>query len=471
VEEIPDPITLSGNEVGVDYKRETPDRFQETKTTDTFEFDTEFIMSESVDRSAYLEKRTFSFSDDQKELPLVGSGSSRVVYRAGALEIYENSYEETEAIEGLKGVDTSAQSWGSIIETTNYTTSSTAPAGGSVRLIYKDGMTTVYEATEISITTSGSTLSSNSQPWGVITKSGSYSTSPTTGLGKDSRQVWSNGVTSVYLNETDAVTVSGSTKDIDAQVWGTVTWNGDYAKSTGQVRSRQVWSNGAEQVFLNETPTLTVYSGNFTSAKEVNRLLTEVETTSYSKSPITPTDNCRSRVIYSINNERIYENTTIEITPSEEPRVYGSVMQYSVPSILVGIRTVTYPLKNGGIEIYYEPEIEEGMSGSFPCEVTEYYTEDPQPPDLEVLTSFTPKPISFRTPWAELRVGATLHDEFIIPYSTGTTDIKYEYIAEEIIIPATEPPTWKGKIVLANYTTQPYKNGFIVREYRITLPE
>ena len=474
VEEIPNPIALSGNEVGVDYKKETPDRFQETKTTDTFEFDTEFNMSESVERSAYLERRNFSFSDDQKELPSVGSGSSRVVYRAGDLEIYENSYEETSAITGLKGVDTNAQSWGSITETTNYTTSSTAIAGGSVRLIYKDGMTTVYEATSVSIAARGSNITSNAQPWGVITKSGVYQTAPVTGLGKDSRQVWSNGVSSVYLNETDEITVNGTTVSYTAQPWGTIKKDGIYEEEPNTdlgVDSRLVWTNGVDKVYLNETDELIVNGASFTSAKEVNRLLTEVETTSYSKEPVTETDNCRSRVIYSTHDERIYENVEIVITPAEEPRVYGSVMQYSVPSILVDIRTITYPLKKGGVEIYYEPEIEEGMSGSFPCEVTEYYTEDPQPPDLEELTSFTPKPISFRTPWAELRIGATLHEQFIIPYSTGTTDIKYEYFAENIIIPATVPPTWKGKVVLANYTTQPYKNGFIVREYRITLPE
>jgi hypothetical protein len=526
---MPTTIDLTGNQVGKEYKRETPDRVNEVVTTDSYQFYTQddgdrFYISESIERNAYLETATKTWSDDDPSLPTIGTGSTRLVYRAGEVEIHENTAVETKALPGLKGVDTSAQSWGSLVETTNYTTSSVAPAGGSVRLIFNDGMTKVYESTTVSATpsgttrsassqswgvlvkngvyatlpstgygkdsrqvwsngvtsvylnetdavdVSGSTLSSNAQPWGTITKSGVYATTPSTGYGKDSRQVWSNGVTSVYLNETDSVQVSGSSKDVDPQQWGSITWNGNYAQSSSGVRSRQVWSNGVTNVFLNESPTLSVTAGSFVSAKEVSRLLTETQTTTYSLAPITPSQNSRSRVVYSLNGQNVYENTDIVVAPSETPRVYGSVMQFAVPSVLKSIRTVTFPLKNGGVEVYYEPEIEEGMSGSFPCEVTEYYTESPEPPSAADLTAFKPKPISFRTPWAELRLAPTLHARFDIPYSTGTTDVKYEYIADNIQIQATEPPDWKGLTVLAAYTTQPYKNGFIVREYRITLP-
>jgi hypothetical protein len=522
---MPTTIELTGSQVGKEYKRETPDRVNETVTTDAYQFYTEedgarFLISEAIDRSAYLETTTKTWADDDPSLPLVGSGSTRLVYRAGEVEIHENTTVETAAITGLKGVDTNAQAWGSIIETTNYTTSSTAPAGGSVRLIFKDGMTTVYEATSVTVTTNGTTRSANSQPWGVLIKNGVYDTAPDTGLGVDSRQVWSNGVTNVYLNETDEVELGGSTLDVDPQSWGTLTWNGAYSETTGGTRSRQVWSNGLQQVFLNEnpsievsgstkevdpttwgsitwngtfsetssgvrsrqvwslgdlsvflneTPTLTPNGTQFTSAIEVSPTLTETEETSYGFTPVVAGTNSRSRLIYNLNGQQVYENVKITLEAGD-PRTYGSVMQYEVPSILLGINTTSLSLRNGGVQVAYEPVIEEGMSGSFPCEVTEYFAENPTPPDLSQTIPFRPKPISFSTPWASFRLGATLHSNFQFTWSTGTVDPLYKYNTGTITIPATTPATWHGMTILAGYTTQPYRNGFIVKEYRITLP-
>jgi len=291
---------------------------------------------------------------------------------------------------------------------------------------------------------------------------------PASGAGVDSRQVWSNGVTSVYLNETDSVSVTGSTKDVDALAWGTVTWAGSYATSTGQVRSRQIWSNGATNVYLNESPTLTVNAGSFISGKENNALFLEEETTSYSLASVASAPNSRSRVIYTINGQSVYENIVLTVTP-KPARTYPSVMQFEVPSILTGITFKSFPLRSGGAEQGFEAQITEGRSGAFPCTVTEYYTETPAGVDAAAVNPFKPKSVSFSTPFGGLKIAPTLHGQLSFEYSTGTTDPRYKYITGTVNIPQTTPTSYAGMNVLAGYSTTPYRNGYIVKEYRIQL--
>jgi hypothetical protein len=173
-------------------------------------------------------------------------------------------------------------------------------------------------------------------------------------------------------------------------------------------------------------------------------------------------------MIYSIDGQMVYRNTNIDVTPAP-PRVYAGVIQFEVPSVLLGIQTLIFPKRNGGVEVHYEPIIEEGFSGAFPCEITEYFTENPTPPSVGALNAFTPKPVSFSTPYGSFRVGPTLHSQITLTISTGTQDPIYEFISQNIVIPATAKTHWAGETVLAAYKTQPYKNGFIVKEYRINL--
>jgi hypothetical protein len=520
VSTIPPTITLTGDEIGKTYKRETPDRVEEEVTTLTFDV-YDGLLEQSINRTAYLRTTRETVASSTGELPLVGDGTSDLLYRSGDITIYRNTTVTTEGVAGLKGTDTAAQAWGSISETTNYTLDSTPIAGGSTRLIFKDSMTAVYEATSVSVTTGGSTLSSNAQPWGVITKTGEYDTAPDTGLGKDSRQVWSNGVISVYLNETDDitvngtttssnaqswgvlrkngvysetedaglgkdtrlvwtngvdkvylnetddVTVNGSTKDTDPLSWGSVTWNGAFSTTSSGTRSRQVWSNGVTKVYLNENPTLNISGGSFTSGIENNALFTETETTSYGTTASASGTNSRSRLIYSLAGYQVFENVTITVTPKGS-RTYPSVMQFEVPSILTGIAFRSFPLRSGGADNAFEAQITEGRSGSFPCTVTEYYTETPTGASGDV-NPFKPKSVSFATPFGGLKIGPTLHGNLSFDYSTGTQDPRYKYTTGTVNISATTPTTYAGMLVTAGYSTTPYRNGFIVKEYKIQL--
>jgi hypothetical protein len=415
VADIPEDIELTGSEIGKTYKRETPDRVEEEVTSLTFDV-YDGLLEQSINRTAYLITTRETVASATGELPLVGDGSFDLLYRSGDLTIYRNTTVTTEGVAGLKGVDTATQTWGSITETTNYTLEPEYTVGGSTRLIFKDSMTEVYESTTVE------------------------------------------------------VNAGGTTKDTDPQVWGSIEWDGEFDTSPSGVRSRQVWTNGAVQVYLNENPTLTVNSTPFTSAIETNSLLTETQTTTYATTPSTPTNNSSSRVIYQLDSYKVYENTQTLIEPSETPRVYASVIQYDLPSILNGIEILSFPLRNGGAETHFKPNVEEGLSGTFPCEVTEYYTESPTVPDLGDLQAFRPKPVSFTTPWGGLSLGATLHDDLSFTYSTGTKDPRYKYAVGTVSIPATTPTTYKDLTFLAAFNATPYKNGFVVREYRITTP-
>jgi len=416
VSSIPDPITLSGDTIGLTYKRETPDRVQAETTQLQYQLNAGSLES-SINRSAYLITTRETTVSNTESLPEVGDVSSELVYRAGELNIHRNTAVTTEGVTGLKGSDTISQSWGAITETTNFTLTPDFEQGGNTRLIFKDSMTTVYESSTVE------------------------------------------------------VAAAGTSQDVDPQIWGALTWSGVYSTSSSGLRSRQVWTNGVTSVFLNENPSLTINDTPFISAVETNALLTEEVTTYYSdETPASPEANSTSRVIYQLDDIRVYENSSTIITPSVTPRTYASVIQYNLPSILLSIEVTAFPLRNGGIETHFEPRVEEGLSGTFPCMVTEYYTETPLVPSMGDLQMFRPKPVSFTTPWGGLNLGATLHEDLSVVWTTGTKDPRYKYAVGTISIPATTPPTYKGITFLARFDATPYKNGFVIREYSITIP-
>jgi hypothetical protein len=239
------------------------------------------------------------------------TGSSNVVFNDGKVQVYEVSEVTSTAKPGLKGIETNAQQWGSIKNTTDYTTSSNAPSGGSVNLVYNDGQTTVYEATTTTATTSGTGKDVDSQQWGQIEWNGTYAK---TTSGTRSRQVWSNGVDQVFFNETATLKVSGGTKEIDPNAWGSITWDGTYATSSGGQKSRQVARVGDTTVFLNENATLQPKG----STKEVDANAWGKITWNGTYSSSDGGD--KSRQVYSGPGGSVYlnENATLEPQGSTE---------------------------------------------------------------------------------------------------------------------------------------------------------
>lgn len=468
---IPETITLTGDQVGKGYKRETPDRVEETIIEETIDMNMGDI-DEQIQRRPFVEIKTTVTPSETPSLPLTGNGSSTLIYRSGQKTIYENAVEVATARVRNAGVEKDERPFVRLNINKRYDTNNTVTtSSGNANIVFDDGVVQVYEISEIYATAKPGLkgVETNAQSWGAIVETINYSTNSNPPSGGSSRIVYDDGTVTVYEVSSPSVSVGGGSKDIDPQSWGSISWNGTFAQDTDGDRSRQVWTNGSTSVYLNETATVSINAGQFVGAKEENRLLVETQNVSYSTTPTGSGDNYRSRLIYSLGTNKVYENVETTITP-KAVKTYGSVIQYSVPSVLLGITATVYPRKDGQLEVFYHPEIKEGFSGSFPCEVTEYFTEDPAPPPVNELNALRPKPVSFNTPYGAFRCGPTLHDQITISVSTGTEDPVYEYITQDIVIPATSQTDYAGLTILAGYTTQPYKNGFIVREYRITFP-
>lgn len=464
--DIPSTPTLSGNEIGKAYKKETPDRAEEIVTTQALTLNTSTI-DEAIEQKPFVSIKSQMTPGTSAVVPPAGNGSAKLVYEApDGSKIYENTAEIATARPGLKGVETNAQQWGSLVSTTNWTTSATAPAGGSVQLVYNDRLVSVYETTQTAVSVSGSTKEVDPNAWGKLVWNGTYSKASG---GDKSRQVWSDGVNAVYLNENASLSISGSTKEVDPNSWGSIEWNGTYSTGSGGEKSRQVYSGPGGSVFLNETATIKIAGGSFVSEKEKNPLYTLTDTSSFGTSAAAQGELSRSRLVFSQNGNRVFENITTSVTPGAT-RNYKSVVRFAVPPILKNIEFVTLVKKSGGKDILFYPEIEEGIEGYFEATVKERFELVPTMASEPIVT-FNPVPISISTPWGSCNIGATLHQAFpSFQWEIGADDPVYAPYKKVFTIKATSPPTWRGKTVLVAYQTDPYKNGYITREVYVKLP-
>jgi hypothetical protein len=512
---IPAAPSLSGNEIAKSYKKETPDRAEETVTSETFTLNVEAV-DESVEQKPFVKILSRMTPGPTSVIPAVGNASSKLVYESSATDIYENTEEIATAKPGLKGIETDAQQWGKILSTTNYTTSDVAPAGGSVRLIFDDGVVKVYEATTTEPTVGGTSIDFDPQNWGLIQWNGVYATTPS---GPKSRQVWSNGEVSVFLNETPVLTISGTNKDIEAQTWGSLTWNGVYAAVSSGVKSRQVYSGPGGPVFLNETPEvevggtnvdldifawgavkwngvfsdtfdenadrskqvyrigditiflnetaeLIVNSVEFVSKKESNAILTETQRTSYGLSP-TFEGNGSSTVVYAIREKKVYENTSIT-REAKAPRKYAGLTNVTLPPIWQGFHSSTIKRRDGADYTIITPFLTPGYSGPIVCEIEEFWTEDPDAGAIQP-TVMLPTPIDFNSPTGSFSTAPCLHGQVSISWTTGTKHKIFEFLAETMTFNATTPPTYVGMKIVAGASSTPYLDGYVVRIYRVQL--
>jgi hypothetical protein len=467
---IPDSVVLTGNQVGKSYNKETPDRAEERTVSQEFSLNMTGV-EEQIQQRPFVKVTTTVTPSPAPSLPTEGNGSSSIVYRSGNVKLYENAVEVAEARVRTAGQEKDKKPFIEFTTTKRYDTDGTVnTATGSSNIVYDDGVVTVFEVNEITASIRNTTkgIETKAQSWGSITDTITYTSSATPPAGGSTTVVYSDGDVTVYEASAITVATSGGTTDIDATQWGSITWDGTYSSSSSGLRSRQVWSNGVTNVYLNENPTVNVTGDSFTSSKEVNPLTIEEDITTYGTTSVADADNSRSRLIYQLNGIKVYENTVTTITPASAVKTYGSVVRYDIPSELLGFNIFSFDLRNGGVEFHFNPIIREGYSGSFPCTVTEYYTDNPVAPSISDIQPFKPAPVAFTLPWCSVNIGATLHQQFTIPFSTGTRDPRYKYIADTIIIPATTPPSASGLTFIAKIETMQYKNGYIVREYRIT---
>jgi hypothetical protein len=315
------------------------------------------------------------------------------------------------------------------------------------------------------LSVSGSSKDVEPREWGSITWDGTYSSASG---GTKSRQVYSGPGGSVFLNETPVPNVSGVSVDIDPKEWGSVRWDGTYQSTPSAAagaRSKQVWSMGGQSVYHVETPTVNINTGSFVSAREENTVLTEVQTTSYGTAANSGA-NTRSRVVFSIGTTHVYENISIERTP-KGMRTYASVVQVDLPPVYKGFGTKTVTRNDGQSSFIFTPNVAAGYRGTMACTVEETWSENPG--SGQVPTIFRPAPMSFQSPLGGFSVGECLHGDVTVTIGVGTEHPVYSANSYDMTYGATQPPDWAGLNIIAHVDTVPYNQGFLTRVYKVQL--
>ena len=209
--------------------------------------------------------------------------------------------------------------------------------------------------------------------------------------------------------------------------------------------------------------------GSFTSAQEKHPLYTTVETSSFATTSILGQGDSRSKQVFALGAERVFENISRAVT-STGTRTYGTMVKFTAPSVLISLNYVDLYRRSGGVDRIWNPVIEEGLEGYFPATVTESYSTNPIPPAFS-LFSFGPAPVKASTPFGNVSIGPTLHGNLSLHWYIGSYDRTYFFQPTVTIpIPATRYAHWRGAgRILIGYETQAYLSGFIVREIHITL--
>ena len=367
---IPNTPSLINKEVVKSYKKETPDRAEETLVVQDFVLNATSV-DEAVEQKPYVKIVSRMTPGTTAVVPLTGNGSAKLVWEGPDSNIYENVAEVATIKSGLKGVDTDAREWGSLITTTNYTDSSVAPLGGSTQLIYNDGAISIYEAS---------------------------------------------------------------------------------------------------------TSAVSLLSGSFTSAEKTTPIYKISETTSFSSSATATGTNNKTRLVFSLGSQRVFENTTTVVS-ANQTKVYYSVINAQKPSVLTSvlIEPIQRKADSDGNprrdKICVQAIIEEGYSGLFPAKITEYFTTNPSAADTFVPLIFKTKRIDYDGINYQVSIGETLHNDIIFVDTIGTNDPEFEsaqtlsqgFRTFEATVPPTIPGGWQDYAIQID----PFEDGYIVKTIQI----
>jgi hypothetical protein len=146
---------------------------------------------------------------------------------------------------------------------------------------------------------------------------------------------------------------------------------------------------------------------------------------------------------------------------SNEGRVYNTNVNFSWPGVLIDIKTLIWPLRDGGDELYFQPVYapnKEAYSGPCAAKISQrFYKDDPEVPEIEVMR---PMRIDISTPFMSISVPPTLHLGIQTVVFVGNTHPKYQMASYTQEDPATKPPDWPDSII-ASDEVRPFRGGYL----------
>jgi hypothetical protein len=473
--DIPEDPALTGNQVGRSFKKETPDRAEETITTETFTLNTAFV-DEAIEQRPFVSIRSRMTPGTAPQLPVSGNGSSRLVYEGPTTNIYENTEEIATARPGPAGAEKEVRPFVAITTNLRYSTSnSIGTPTGSADVVFNDGSTIVYRVAEKSSTvrTGPAGVEKDVKPYGTFTTNKSYSAnnviSTPTG---SSNVVYNDGETLAY--ELGEITFSPTYREIgveiEKQVGFTRTTRSRYSGSptvaTNLGSSSISFTDGVQTVYKVDEIELTPSGRSFDGGKTSNRLYVKSTITSYQSTSVGSGENYDSDVVATDGNAVIYRVNSTTIT-AKAPLVYETVVRSSIPSRLISIDLIPIARRDGKSEIAVFTNIEEGYTGQFPARVTEFYTEDPS-----AITGFAPltmKPtaINYKGILFNLGISDTLHGAIVLQESIGNSDPDYEAQTLTRVIPATEPTEVPSGWQPFAIDVTPFEAGFLIKKVEV----
>lgn len=149
-------------------------------------------------------------------------------------------------------------------------------------------------------------------------------------------------------------------------------------------------------------------------------------------------------------------------------RTYDTTEDYFWPAVLSTINVQSWQRQDGGFQRYLEPVYsKEAYRG--PCKAQVVETFDVNPPTVTEPNVMRPLPISIQTPYFGVSIGPTLHDDYTLSFTNGTTDPIFVYTVASYPIGATSPVDWPASI-LASDTVTPLRGGYLRRQITVYPP-
>jgi len=251
------------------------------------------------------------------------TGSSNVIWTDGITTIYEVSEITANPKATSVGQEKEERPYARLTTEKRYATSGTVTTGtGSSNVVWTDGATTIYEVNEITANAKAATVGEEKEerPYASLRTAKRYSTSSSVGTKTGSSNVvWTDGVTTIYeISEITAVAkFSQAGEEKEERPYATLTTRKKYSSSptvgskTGS--SNAVWTDGSLTIYEVNEITASAKSSNVGEEKEVRPYVTLTTKKRYSTSGNISTKTGSSNVVWTDGTTTIYEVN--EITP------------------------------------------------------------------------------------------------------------------------------------------------------------